>query len=171
MTKFFKKFKKRQFWTFLAHFPNFLGKIFFSMKSSCYVQLLIVFWHHAKIQRNLIIQFQENTLFHRILLATVMVLTRKTAVNWHLPKVLLHQSQHAKKHQLIQQILRSHKLHGHIHHIHPNINEITFNFPEFVPACQKSVHSINSFLRYSRFQSPATRLTIPISDHAQSKNF
>ena len=29
MTKFFKKFKKCYFWTFLAHFPNFLGKNFF----------------------------------------------------------------------------------------------------------------------------------------------
>ena len=59
MTKFFFKFKKPYFWPFLVHFPNFWGKISFSMKSSCYAQLK-GFWHLAKIQRNLMIQFQEN---------------------------------------------------------------------------------------------------------------
>ena len=39
-------------------------------------------------------------------------------------------------------------------HIHPKIIETTFSFPEFAPACKKSVHSINSFLRYSQFKSP-----------------
>ena len=34
---------------------------------------------------------------------------------------------------------------------HPKIIEITFCFPEFAPPCKKSVHSINSFLRYSQF--------------------
>ena len=38
-----------------------MGKNFFSKKSSCYAQLLKGFWHYAKIQRNLMIQFQENT--------------------------------------------------------------------------------------------------------------
>ena len=57
MTKFFFKFKKPYFWPF----PLFLGQKKFSMKSSCYAQLLKGFWHHAKIQRNLMIQFQENT--------------------------------------------------------------------------------------------------------------
>ena len=33
----------------------------------------------------------------------------------------------------------------------PKITEITFSFPEFPTACKKSVHSINSFLRYSQF--------------------
>ena len=61
MTKFFFKFKKPYFWSFLAHFPNFWGKKCFSMKSSFYAQLYKGFWHHAKIQRNLMIQFQENT--------------------------------------------------------------------------------------------------------------
>ena len=55
MTKFFFKFKK------LSHFPNFGAKKSFSMKLSCYAKLLKGFWHHAKIQRNLMIQFQENT--------------------------------------------------------------------------------------------------------------
>ena len=48
---------------------------------------------------------------------------------------------------------------------HPKIFEI--NFPEFAPACKKSVHSINSFLRYSQFLSPVARLATPISDHTQ----
>ena len=61
MTKFFLKFKKTHFWSFLAHFPKFCGKFFPPMKSSCYAQLLKDFWHNAKIQRNLMIQFQENT--------------------------------------------------------------------------------------------------------------
>ena len=30
-------------------------------------------------------------------------------------------------------------------HTHPKIIQITFSFPEFAPACKKSVHSINSF--------------------------
>ena len=61
MTKFFFKFKKSYFWPFLAHFPNFWGTKSFSTKSSCHVQFLKDFWHHAKYQRNLTIQFQENT--------------------------------------------------------------------------------------------------------------
>ena len=59
------------------------------------MQLLKGFWRHDKIQRNPMIQFQENTqtdvrrqtwtdLFQRILPATPMGLTSKTAVNWHL---------------------------------------------------------------------------------------
>ena len=36
-------------------------------------------------------------------------------------------------------------------HAHPKIIQITFNFPEFVTASKKSVHSINLFLRYSQF--------------------
>ena len=89
MTKFFFKFKKPYFWSFLAHFPNFRGKKSFSMKSSCYARLLKGFWHHAKIQGKL-----------------MTGLTSKTAVNWYL-KVKdieynvgltkdLHHSQHAK---------------------------------------------------------------------------
>ena len=58
MTKFFFKFKKIPF---LAHFTNFRGKKSFSTKSSCYVQHLKDFWHHAKIQRNLMNHFQGNT--------------------------------------------------------------------------------------------------------------
>ena len=60
MTKFFFKFKKPYFWPFLAHFSNFWGKKSFSTKLSCYTQLPKGFWHQAKIQRNLMIQFQEN---------------------------------------------------------------------------------------------------------------
>ena len=54
-----------------------------------------------------------QTLFYRILPATAMGLTSKTAVNWHLKVV--------------------------------DIIEIAFSFPEFAPACKKSVRSINSF--------------------------
>ena len=34
-----------------------------------------------------------------------------------------------------------------------------------------SVHSIYSFLRYSQFQRPMTRLIMPIFDHVQQKHF
>ena len=49
--------------------------------------------------------------------------------------------------ELIQHILEPHVLNDHTH---PKIIEINFSFPEFPPACKKSVHSINSFLRYSQ---------------------
>ena len=45
---------------------------------------------------------------------------------------------------------------------HPKITETTFCFPEFAKPCKKSVHSIYSFLRYSQFLSPVTRLAMPI---------
>ena len=70
-----------------------MGQKKFSTKSSCYAQLLQDFWHHAKIQRNLMMQFQGKqmlrdkdgqTLFHRILPATAMGFTSKTKVKWHL---------------------------------------------------------------------------------------
>ena len=54
---------------------------------------------------------------------------------------------------------------------HQKMIEITFSFLEFASAYKKSVHSINSFLRYSQFKSPVTRLATPISDHAHPKNF
>ena len=47
-------------------------------------------------------------------------------------------------------------------HAHPKIIEITFSFPALPPACKKSAHSINSFFKYSQFQSPVTRLATPI---------
>ena len=53
MAKFFFQFKKP--------FPIFGAKKCFSMKRKCYAQLLKGFWHDVKIQRNLMIQFQENT--------------------------------------------------------------------------------------------------------------
>ena len=53
----------------------------------------------------------------------------------------------------------------------PKIIEITFYFPEFAPPCKKSVHSIDSFLRYSQFLSPVTRLATTISGHAHQKIF
>ena len=56
-------------------------------------------------------------------------------------------------------------------HAHPKIIEITFSFPEFAPACKISVHSINSFLRYSQSQSPVTRLVMPILTMSIQKFF
>ena len=44
-------------------------------------------------------------------------------------------------------------------HAHPKIIESTFSFPEFVPACKKSVCSISS------------RLATTICDHAHPKIF
>ena len=39
---------------------------------------------------------------------------------------------------------------------HQIIIKLTFSFPKFVSIRKKSAHSINSFLRYSRFYSPKT---------------
>ena len=57
MTKFFFKLKKPFFGSFL----KFLGQNVFPKKSGCNAKLHKGFWHHAKTQRNLMIQFQENT--------------------------------------------------------------------------------------------------------------
>ena len=76
--------------------------------------------------------------------------------------------------KLIQQILGAQELNGHTQfwpHPPRKIIEITFSFPEFAPACKKSVHSIYSFLRYHQFQSLVTRLATPNSDHAHLKTF
>ena len=91
------------------------------------MQNFISFYHHGKIQRNLMIEFQENTqtdarkmetLFHRILPATAKGLTSTTAVEWNLKAkdkkcdaglTKYYASQSACKksaiHKLIQQIL------------------------------------------------------------------
>ena len=54
----------------------------------------------------------------------------------------------------IHQILGSHELKNH-GHFGPRLSKIIiesiFSFPEVVPACKKSVHSIYLFLRYSQF--------------------
>ena len=42
-------------------FPQFLGQNVFQKKSGCHAQLHQGFWHHAKIQRNLMILFPEYT--------------------------------------------------------------------------------------------------------------
>ena len=44
----------------LTHFSNFGGKKRFSAKSGCHAQLHKGFWYHAKIQRYLMIEFEEN---------------------------------------------------------------------------------------------------------------
>ena len=53
--------------------------------------------------------------------------------------------------------------------IHPKT--IIFSFSEFTPARKKSVHSINSFLRYSQFLSSVNTLDTPISDYVHPKIF
>ena len=73
---------------------------------------------------------------------------------------LLHHKLLAENHSIhklilkMKQILGSHELNGHtysLYSVHPKIIEITFSFPDFAPVSKKSVHSINSFLRYSQF--------------------
>ena len=68
-----------------------------------------------------------QTLFHRILPATVMCLTSKIAVNWHLKVkdieynvgltksycITVSMQKSTTIHKLIQQILRSHELNSH----------------------------------------------------------
>ena len=128
-----------------------------------------------------------QTLFHGILPATARGLARKTAINWHLKVknieynvgltnncyITVSMQKASSIHKLIQEILGSHELNDYTHfdQAHPKSIEITFCFPEFVPPSKKSVHFINSFLRYSQFQSPVTRLATPISGHAHPKIF
>ena len=87
MTKFFFKLKKTPSFGLL---PQFWEQKSFSKKSGCHAQLHKGFQHHGKIQRNLMIEFQENTLTdvrrggwtdHGILPATDGGLTSTTAVD------------------------------------------------------------------------------------------
>ena len=73
----------------------------------------------------------------------------------------------------IEQILGTHELNGHTYFWPhpPKITEITFSCPEFAPACKISIHSIYSFLRYSKFPSSVNRLTMPIFNHSHAKFF
>ena len=48
------------FGTFLAIFPDYGAKIFFQNIRLCHAQLDMGFQHYAKIQKKLMIQFQEN---------------------------------------------------------------------------------------------------------------
>ena len=128
-----------------------------------------------------------QTLFHRILPATARGLTRTIAVDWHFKVknkkcdvgliknycITVSMQKISSIHKLIQQILGSHEPNDTpvFDQTHPIIIEITFCFPEFAPPCKKSVHSINSLLRYIQFQSPVTRLATPISGHAHPKIF
>ena len=53
----------------------------------------------------------------------------------------------------------------------PKIIKVTFGFPKFLSPHQKSVYSINSFLRYCLFYSPETRVVILICHHAHPHIF
>ena len=139
MTKFFFKFKKSYFWPFLAHLPNFWGKKSFSTKFSCYAHNFFkvsgTMPKFREIQRS---SFKKTprqmsggkygqTLFHRIISATAMALTSKTAKNWHLKvKDIEYNVCFTKSYcitvtmqkirliyKLIQQILGPHELNGH----------------------------------------------------------
>ena len=62
MTKFFFQFKKNLFLAYFWPFSPILGaNKRFSKKVDCPAQLHKGFYHHDKIQKNLMIQFQENT--------------------------------------------------------------------------------------------------------------
>ena len=54
-------------------------------------------------------------------------------------------------------------------HAHPKNVQLSFNLRESVPACKNPVVSTCLFLRYSKFQSPETRLATPIFDYALPK--
>ena len=109
----------------------------------------------------------RQTPFHRILPATARGLTSTTAVDWHLKVkdkkcdvglikhygITVSMQKISSIHKHIQQILGSHELNDYAHFWPgpPKIIGITFSFLEFAPACKKSVHSIDSLLRYSQF--------------------
>ena len=59
------------------------------------------------------------------------------------------------------QILESPNLKDHAHFLStpsPKVIKVTFGFPEFLSKHQKPIYSINSFLSYSQFQCPQTRV-------------
>ena len=90
---------------------------------------------------------------------------------------LLHHRQHANRSgQFMHSFSRFQGLTNQLvtpifDYTHTEMGEITFSFPQFVPACTKLVHSANSFLRYRQFYSPVTRLYTPISNHPHPKTF
>ena len=108
-----------------------------------------------------------QTLFHEILPVTARGLARKTAKDWHLKVkdieynvgltnnnyITVSMQKASSIHKLVQEISESHELNDYTHfdQAHPKSIEITFCFPEFVPPSKKSVHFINSFLRYRQF--------------------
>ena len=108
-----------------------------------------------------------QTLFHRIFPANARSLKSTTAVDWHLKVkdkkwdvgltknycITVSMQKISSIHKLVRQILGSHELITMpiFDQTQPKIIEITFSFPEFASVCKKSVHSINSFLRYSQF--------------------
>ena len=92
---------------------------------------------------------------------------------------LLSHSQHAKNssiHQLILwitadfRVSRTKQPRPYLTTPTQKFFEISFNFPEFAPACKISVHYIYSFLRYSQFKSQVTRLATTIFGHVHPKN-
>ena len=54
-------------------------------------------------------------------------------------------------HLIYEYINLSYKASPFFDYVHLIINKVTFSFPEFVSACKKSAHFINSFLKYSKF--------------------
>ena len=127
MTKFFFKFKKPIF----GPFSQFWGqKRFFKKKLGCHAQLDKGFQHPGKIQRNLMITFQENTQtdvrregwtdhISQDPSSQRQGLTSKTAVDWHLKAknycITVSMQKISSIHKLIQQILGSHELNDHVH--------------------------------------------------------
>ena len=94
MTNFFFKFRKSYFWRIFGPFFQFLERKNFFQKLACHAQLHKNSQQYAKIQRNLMIQLQENTqsydrregwtLFHRFLPVIDGVLKSTTAIDWYL---------------------------------------------------------------------------------------
>ena len=139
--------KDPSFGLFLAHFPNFWSKKNFFPKTP------------APSHKD------GQTLFHKILLATSGGLTRTTAVEWHLKVNDIEQDVDLTKNYCIkvsmQKISLIHTLIFKTAHFgvlwnNSKISEMNLSFPEFAPACKKSLHSIYSFLRYSQFQTGHT---------------
>ena len=173
MTNFLFKFKKPFFWPSFGPFsPIFGSKKFFLKKLGCHIQLHKGFWHHFKIQRNLIGQFQENTqtdqekgkkdrpyftgsfcLLPRVCLVRQQIGIQKSktqSMMFGLTKnycITVSMQKISSIHKLIQQILDSHEqmampIFGHAH---PKIIEITFTIPKFAPACRK-ISSFHQFI-------------------------
>ena len=71
---------------------------------------------------------------------------------------------------VIQQVLVSHNLKG-VTPSFDHAHQIIISFPEFVSPFKKSIYSINSFMKYNQFKSPATRVATLIFDHIHPSIF
>ena len=165
MTKFIYNFKKLLLVYFWPNFPYFWSKKSFFLQNLllCHAQLQKGFQIRAKIQRILMIQFQENTQrdgrtegqtqtdpFHRIFPATARGLTSTTAIDWHFKLFLKHAT--SQNHPQPPKTIHNHPKPAKTTHNHPKPAKTTNN-QNFTNQWQKSIFFFLSDFTVPRKQS------------------